>query len=122
VESTCDTTTVDSTRWASWPWRAYVGAAATINTTTDSTVWLEITPPLSHQAGEDEMVYQFLDRDGTSGLKWYGPPGRWIPICKVDNGEWYWGITTQIRVRVLTSMPIAGSVVKWSGSLFGVYW
>ena len=105
----------DSTQSASWPWRAYVGAAGTLSTQTDSTVWKEVTAPTSVVAGEDEMVIEFGDLDGTSGLKWWGIRGKYIPIREVDTGAWYWARNTSIRLRVLT----AGGAVTWTANLEG---
>ena len=104
----------DSTKAASWFWRAHVGAAATLNNTTDSTVWIHITSAVSSVlAGEDEYVVHFVGDEAAVG--WGGPRAKWIALAKVDNGEPYWGPHTSIRLRVLT----ADGVVTWTGSLQG---
>ena len=106
----------DSNNTCAWAWRAYNGAAGVLNNQADSTTWLRITPPTAVIAGEDEMVYDFPDNE--IAAKWGGPRGRYIPICKVDNGEWYWGRQTSIRLRVLNSA--GGAVVTWKATLEGV--
>lgn len=106
----------DTTKSASWPWRGYVGGAGTLLNTTDSTSWNELTSPTSTAGGEDEMIYEFKDYDGTSLLKWSGPRAKWIPLRQVDTGTFYWGEHTSIRLRVL----FAGGVVTWKATLFGV--
>jgi len=112
---TSDSTVADTTYQATWPWRAYTGAAGVLNNQADSTVWIETTRPSSVVGGEDEMVYGF-------GIPladvWAGPRGKDIAICKIDNGEWYSGQNTRIRLRVLSS----SGVVTWTATLLGLTW
>ena len=61
------------------------------------------------------MVIEFGDFVGTSGLKWWGIRGKYIPIREVDTGAWYWARNTSIRLRVLT----AGGAVTWTANLEG---
>jgi hypothetical protein len=112
----------DSNDSAVWAWRASAGKAGSLTNAADSTSWIDTDAPTSVVAGEDEMVYEFRDT-GLAG-KWNGPRGRWIPICKIDNGEWYWGKQTSVRLRVLATTVTAApsAVITWTGSLMGVNW
>lgn len=112
-----DSTLTDSTTTVSWAWRSYTGATGALNNQADSSAWIETTLPTSVLAGEDELVYEF--REDTGVGKWAGPRGKSIALAKVDTGEWYWGMNTQIRIRVLAS---TAGIVTWTGALHGVLW